>query len=171
MAVESASVITALNPAWPQNEDFAVEGDNHIRVVKGCLQTQFAGSTGDLYDIPVTVGPRELNIAKAYASIWGNDRIARDTANAARLTITTSGISVTGTVTGSVAATAATHLLRKGESDTALAGKADTVHTHTIAQITGLQAALDALQAEINDIKNGLAFTGQISAPIVTQTT
>lgn len=41
MTVESASYISQLNTAWPQAADIISEGDDHIRLTKTVLKTQF----------------------------------------------------------------------------------------------------------------------------------
>ena len=56
MAVESGTVIDDLNAAWPTANDFASEGDDHIRLIKQILQSQFPN-----FDAPLTVTPAELN--------------------------------------------------------------------------------------------------------------
>ena len=65
MAVESASTISGLNPLWPDDDDFVIEGDNSIRLIKSVLKSQFTGVTGDLWDVILTVGPRALNAVPA----------------------------------------------------------------------------------------------------------
>ena len=56
--------------------------------------------------------------------------------------------------------TASTDLIRKSQLDTALAGKANTSHTHAVADVSGLQAALD-LKAPLASP----ALTGTPTAP------
>lgn len=41
MPVEAATSIATLNPAWPLGTDEKEEGDNHIRLIKQVLQTDF----------------------------------------------------------------------------------------------------------------------------------
>lgn len=48
-------------------------------------------------------------------------------------------------------ATAGTDLVRKSQMDTALGGKANTSHSHAIADVTGLQGALDGKAAASHD--------------------
>lgn len=56
--------------------------------------------------------------------------------------------------------TASTDLVRKSQLDTALSGKANTSHTHAVADVSGLQAALD-LKAPLASP----ALTGTPTAP------
>ena len=41
MTVESATYVSQLNPAYPAASDNISEGDDHIRLVKSVLQSQF----------------------------------------------------------------------------------------------------------------------------------
>lgn len=41
MGLETASYISGLNPLWPLGADFKSAGDDHLRLIKGVLQTQF----------------------------------------------------------------------------------------------------------------------------------
>lgn len=52
--------ITDLNPAIPDGDQPAGNGDDEIRRIKQALRDIFAGSSGDLWDTPLNVGPRAL---------------------------------------------------------------------------------------------------------------
>lgn len=56
MALESASYISGLNPAWPAGSDSYHQGDDHIRLIKSVLRTTFPNITG-----PVTATQAQLN--------------------------------------------------------------------------------------------------------------
>ena len=43
MTVESATYISQLNPAYPAAGDNISEGDDHVRLIKSVLQSQFTG--------------------------------------------------------------------------------------------------------------------------------
>lgn len=60
MALESASYISGLNPAWPAGSDSYHQGDDHIRLIKSVLRTTFPNITG-----PVTANQAQLNGAGA----------------------------------------------------------------------------------------------------------
>lgn len=53
--------ISTIDPAAPADNDPAGQGDDQLRAFKQAVVDQFAGQAGDLYDIPVTAGPRSLN--------------------------------------------------------------------------------------------------------------
>jgi len=53
--------ISTIDPATPDPNAVAGLGDDEIRTLKTAIVNQFAGQAGDLYDIPVTAGPRALN--------------------------------------------------------------------------------------------------------------
>lgn len=44
MAVETSTTISGLNAAWPLGSDLRSEGDNHLRLIKGTLQSCFDDS-------------------------------------------------------------------------------------------------------------------------------
>lgn len=56
MAVEAPGLIKDFNPAWPQDDDDCPEGDDHIRLVKGNLQSQFTS-----LEAAVTATADEMN--------------------------------------------------------------------------------------------------------------
>lgn len=53
-----AKFISALNPAWPVDDDFLDEGDNHVRGIKNVLRNTFPGLAG-----AVTLTHDQLNAA------------------------------------------------------------------------------------------------------------
>lgn len=59
--------ISTIDPATPDPNDVAGQGDDQIRALKQAIVDQFAGEVGDLYDIPITVGPRSLNAVNSKA--------------------------------------------------------------------------------------------------------
>ncbi len=60
--------IEGLDPSTPDPNDVAGITDDELRNLKLVLQDQFAGEAGDLYDIPITVGPRSLNLVNDKAN-------------------------------------------------------------------------------------------------------
>jgi len=68
MTVESASTIAQLDATLPRGSDPRSEGDNHMRLIKAMLKTQFT-SGGPGLDAPVTVTAQELN---SLAGVTGN---------------------------------------------------------------------------------------------------
>jgi len=74
--------ISTIDPATPLDSDPAGQGDDQIRTLKQAIVDQFAGQAGDLYDIPVTAGPRSLNAVDSKADQADLDAIdARVTVN------------------------------------------------------------------------------------------
>lgn len=59
--------ISNIDPLTPGINDVAGQGDDQIRALKGDLVNQFQGEVGDLYDIPILVGPRSLNLVNEKA--------------------------------------------------------------------------------------------------------
>jgi len=53
--------ISSIDPSTPDPGDPAGAGDDQIRALKAALVNQFPGVPGDLFDIALTVGPREIN--------------------------------------------------------------------------------------------------------------
>ena len=60
MALETATTISGLNSAWPTGTDPVSQGDNHLRLLKAVLKSQFTGG-GTGLTAPVTVTASELN--------------------------------------------------------------------------------------------------------------
>ncbi len=53
MSVESGITISDLSSNWPLNSDPILEGDDHIRLIKQILKSQFPGELGDGLTSPV----------------------------------------------------------------------------------------------------------------------
>lgn len=60
--------ISNLDPNTPPFDGPAGLGDDEIRQLKADLIDQFQGEPGDLYDIPLVVGPRSLNLVNDKAN-------------------------------------------------------------------------------------------------------
>ena len=61
MPLESGTTISDLNELWPLGSDFAQDGDNHLRLIKAVLKTQFPGVGGSGFATPITATEAELN--------------------------------------------------------------------------------------------------------------
>lgn len=61
MPLETGVTISDLDETWPLGGDFTSRGDDHLRLIKSVLKTQFPGSLGDGFDIPITATEAELN--------------------------------------------------------------------------------------------------------------
>jgi hypothetical protein len=53
--------ISTIDPSTPDANEPVGDGDNQIRALKAAIVNQFVGGPGDLYDAPITVGPRAIN--------------------------------------------------------------------------------------------------------------
>lgn len=137
MALESATYIDGLVETNPTSSDNANQGDNHIRLIKSAIKATFPSVTG-----AVTVTHSQIN------SVTGKLDLAGGTMTGA-LTV------LTPTATG--------HAATKGYVDTAVAGKANTTHTHVIGDVTGLQGALD-VRLRFDTAAQGLSDTQKANA-------
>jgi len=72
--------ISTIDPSTPDPGDPAGAGDDQIRDFKAAIVNQFAGTAGDLFDIPVVVGPRALNAVGDKADQSAVDAVAADVA-------------------------------------------------------------------------------------------
>jgi len=62
MTVETGNTISNLKPGWPLKSDPKSQGDDHIRIIKHILQTQFPdGADGDGFKIPITATSQQIN--------------------------------------------------------------------------------------------------------------
>ena len=61
MPLENATTISQLDSTWPLGLDSASRGDDHLRLLKAVLKTQFPGSGGQGFSKPITVSEDVLN--------------------------------------------------------------------------------------------------------------
>lgn len=61
MPVESGLTIKDLDPSWPLSGDPTYQGDDHIRLLKAILKSQFPGDDGLGLASPVVANANELN--------------------------------------------------------------------------------------------------------------
>lgn len=61
MPLESASTIALLDSSWPLGGDPHNRGDDHIRLIKYVLQTQFPGAAGLGFAEPIIATEAEIN--------------------------------------------------------------------------------------------------------------
>ena len=61
MSVESGTTISDLSSTWPLNSDPILEGDDHIRLIKQILKSQFPGSSGAGLGTPVNLTESEFS--------------------------------------------------------------------------------------------------------------
>lgn len=80
--------ISAIDPSTPDPGDPAGAGDDQIRALKANIVSQFAGTAGDLFDIPITVGPRAINAV--------GDKADQSALNAAIANISANALAISG---------------------------------------------------------------------------
>jgi len=61
MPVETGTTIEDMDDSWPLSGDATSQGDDHLRLIKSVLKTQFPGINGDGFSIPLVVNEYELN--------------------------------------------------------------------------------------------------------------
>lgn len=83
MSVEATNTISGFNLAWPLQSDGLIEGDDHLRLIKSVLQTQFPGVSGNGYSAVINATEAEVNhlvgvtgsIQDQLDAITGNDNL------------------------------------------------------------------------------------------------
>jgi len=86
MAVEAATSIEDLDDSWPLSGDPTSQGDDHIRLIKSVLKTQFPGLNGNGFEIPLSVNEYELNFVDGATKNIPAAITALEAANTASLT-------------------------------------------------------------------------------------
>ena len=81
MSVESGTTISDLSSNWPLNGDPILEGDNHIRLLKQILKSQFPGAAGEGLASPVNLTEEE------FANLAGLTSSAQSQIDAINLTL------------------------------------------------------------------------------------
>lgn len=116
MPIETGSGISDLDETWPLSGDPILEGDDHIRLLKNVLKTQFPGDAGQGFAIPITATEEELNFL---AGVVSNIQAQLD---------------VIGTNTTAIVANADAIVLKEStiDVDVKLNGKAATVSTDSV---------------------------------------
>jgi len=61
MGIESGTTIEDLQVSWPTKDDYVLDGDNHIRLIKSVLQSQFPGVGGGGFASVITATEDEIN--------------------------------------------------------------------------------------------------------------
>lgn len=61
MPAESGTTISDFEPSRPLEDEPVNEGDDHLRLIKQILQTQFPGELGSGFAIPITATEAEIN--------------------------------------------------------------------------------------------------------------
>ena len=169
MALESATHINDLVATNPTSSDNVSDGDNHIRLIKSAVKTTFPNITGAMTKTHTELNTTVVDVAAATDANTASTIVKRDgsgnftagTVTAALTGNVTGNVTgnLTGNVTGNVSGTAgslasAVAIALSGDVTgtanfdgsagiTIAATVADDSHDHTIANVDGLQAALD----------------------------
>jgi hypothetical protein len=69
MAIETATTLSGLVTANPTSIDPIAQGDDHLRLIKDVLKTQFPGAAGQGYAIPILATEAELNLLVGLTSL------------------------------------------------------------------------------------------------------
>jgi hypothetical protein len=182
MALESTTFISGLVVTNPTSSDNISDGDNHIRLLKSTVKATFPNVTG-----AVTSTHGAINSAVAVANAATNANTAstivkRD--GSGNFSAGTISAALTGNVTGNVSGSAGTastagrwttgrtitlggdlsgSVTIRGDANVSLsAAVANNSHTHTIANVTGLQTALDGKVDDsqvLTNVPSGALFT------------
>ena len=180
MSLETATYINGLQPANPTSNDNVGDGDNHIRMLKSTLRLTFPYITGEVSPthaeinsgIPLANNATNANTASSIVKrdASGNFSAGVITAGLTGDVYAQDGTSVVlqngtdgtdATFTGKLATARAIALTGDvtgtanfdGSADISItATVADDSHNHTIANIDGLQAALDTKTTQANAI-------------------
>jgi hypothetical protein len=61
MGLETGVTIAQLDSAWPLGGDQKTQGDDHLRLIKSVLKTQFPGASGLGFNTPIIATESDLN--------------------------------------------------------------------------------------------------------------
>jgi cytoskeletal protein CcmA (bactofilin family) len=175
MALESATYISDLVTTNPTSSDNVSDGDNHIRLLKSTVKTTFPNITGAVTSTHTAINSAVVAANAATSANTASTIVSRDASGnftagtiTAALTGNVTG-NLTGDVTGNTSGTASALATARaitldgdvsGTADfdgsaaiTITATVADDSHAHVIANVDGLQTALDAkLDATANAV-------------------
>ena len=145
MALESATYISQLVAANPPGTDPISQGDDHIRMIKDVLKTQFSGLSGTT---AVTADGAEMNLldgcTATTAELNYNDITTLGTsANSKTLTQSAAGVVTVGATSGDQVLDVASHDLVDGGLK--LAGTLVTSSATEINKLDGLSASTTEL--------------------------
>ena len=136
MGLETGDFIDDLNSDWPLGTDPVAEGDDHLRLIKRCLQGNVAGDA------------TSTTLLAAAASILAAQATGSQTVGSAQVT------------EQPTAAEDLTRLDYVDGADLNLQGQIDTLD----GQVTTLEATVVSLQTQIDNILNGTTpFTGDVN--------
>jgi len=68
MGLETGTTISQLDATWPLGGDQKSQGDNHVRLIKSVLKTQFPGAGGLGLNVPIIATESDLNALSSRAA-------------------------------------------------------------------------------------------------------
>jgi hypothetical protein len=68
MPLENSTNIADLDQSWPLGGDPTNKGDDHLRLIKAVLKTQFPGTGGNGFSTPILATEAELNFVQGASS-------------------------------------------------------------------------------------------------------
>lgn len=183
MALESTTYISGLVVTNPTSSDNISDGDNHIRLLKSTIKATFPSVTGAVTGTHTAINSAVTSANAATNANTASQIVKRDGSgnfSAGTITAALTG-NVTGNVTGNLIgrantaihwSTARTITLGgdlsgstsiRGDADVTLSATvADDSHNHIIANVDGLQAALDSKVDDgqvLTSVPSGAVFT------------
>jgi hypothetical protein len=181
MALESATYINGLVETNPTSSDNISDGDNHIRLVKAVVKATFPNVTGAITGTHTQINDSVTSVTAATNASTLVKRDASGNFSAGTITAALTG-SVTGSLSGNAtSATSAGYwttgrtitlggdlsgsvLIQGNANATLTASVTNNSHSHTIANVTGLQTALN------NKVDDGQVLTNVPSGAVFTDT-
>ena len=184
MALESTTYISGLVVTNPTSSDNISDGDNHIRLLKSTVKATFPNVAGAVTGTHTAINSAVTSANAATNANTASTIVKRDgSGNFSAGTITAA---LTGNVTGNVSGSAGTastagrwttartitlsgdlsgSVSIRGDANATLsAAVANNSHSHTIANVTGLQTALN------NKVDDGQVLTNVPSGAVFTDT-
>jgi len=86
VGLETTNTIAGLDSSWPLSGDPASQGDNHLRLIKAMLKSQFPGLGNNGFAKPIVATEDEINYL---SGVTGNIQLQLDTINGAPVPIGT----------------------------------------------------------------------------------
>jgi hypothetical protein len=182
MALESSSYINGLVATNPTSSDNVSDGDNHIRLLKSTVKATFPNVTGAVTSTHSAINSAVTSANAATNANTASQIVKRD--GSGNFSAGTISAALTGNVTGNVSGSAGTAAtagrwttartitlggdlsgsasIRGDANVTITAAVANNSHTHTIANVTGLQTALDGKVDDsqvLTNVPSGAVFT------------
>jgi len=182
MALESSTYINGLVATNPTSSDNVSDGDNHIRLLKSTVKATFPNVTGEVSGTHTAINSAVTAANEATDANTASKIVKRD--GSGNFTAGTITAALTGNVTGNVSGSAGTASTAgrwttartisltgdvsgsasiRGDANASITVTvADDSHNHTIANVDGLQTALNNKVDDsqvLTNVPSGAVFT------------